>query len=247
VRFYVVTIFPQVIKALDFSIIRLAKEKGLIEIIPVDPRDFTKDKHRTVDDEPYGGGAGMVMKPEPLVCAVESIKEREPNLRSFLLSPKGQTFHQGLAESLARLSAVALVCGRYEGVDERVKSHLTGEISLGDFILAGGEFAAMAIIEAVVRLIPGVLGSSQSLKEESFSQQLLEYPQYTRPPRFRGVEVPQVLLSGNHGEISRWRRFQQVKVTWEKRPDLLAKAPLTDEDKGFLEMVLRGEDPWAQC
>jgi len=247
VRFYVVTIFPQVIKALDFSILRLAKEKGLIEIIPVDPRDFTKDKHRTVDDEPYGGGAGMVMKPEPLVCAVESVKEREPNLRSFLLSPKGQTFHQGLAESLARLSAVALVCGRYEGVDERVKSHLTGEISLGDFILAGGEFAAMAIIEAVVRLIPGVLGSSQSLKEESFSQQLLEYPQYTRPPRFRGVEVPQVLLSGNHGEISRWRRFQQVKVTWEKRPDLLAKAPLTDEDKGFLEMVLRGEDPWAQC
>ena len=246
-RFYVVTIFPQVIKALDFSILRLAKEKGLIEIIPVDPRDFTKDKHRTVDDEPYGGGAGMVMKPEPLVCAVESVKEREPNLRSFLLSPKGQTFHQGLAESLARLSAVALVCGRYEGVDERVKSHLTGEISLGDFILAGGEFAAMAIIEAVVRLIPGVLGSSQSLKEESFSQQLLEYPQYTRPPRFRGVEVPQVLLSGNHGEISRWRRFQQVKVTWEKRPDLLAKAPLTDEDKGFLEMVLRGEDPWAQC
>ena len=245
-KFYVVTIFPQVIKTLDFSILKIAKEKGLIEIIPVDPRDFTTDKHRTVDDEPYGGGVGMVMKPEPLIHAVESIKEREPHLKSFLLSPQGQTFHQGLAESLARLSAVALVCGRYEGVDERVKSHLTGEISLGDFILAGGEFAAMAIIEAVVRIIPGTLGSSQSLEEESFSQQLLEYPQYTRPPRFRGVGVPQVLLSGNHGEISRWRRFQQVKVTWEKRPDLLAKAPLTDEDKGFLEMVLRGEDPWAQ-
>jgi len=246
VKFYVVTIFPQVVKALDFSILKLAGEKGLLEIIPVDPRDFTTDKHRTVDDEPYGGGAGMVMKPEPLIHAVESIKEREPHLESFLLSPQGPTFHQGLAESLARLPAVALVCGRYEGVDERVKSHLTGEISLGDFILAGGELAAMVIIEAVARLIPGTLGSSQSLEEESFSRQLLEYPQYTRPPRFRGVGVPQVLLSGNHGEISRWRRFQQVKRTWEKRPDLLAKAPLTDEDKGFLEMVLRGEDPWAQ-
>ncbi len=245
-RFYVVTIFPQVVRVLDFSILKLAGEKGLLEIIPVDPRDFTKDKHRTVDDEPYGGGAGMVMKPEPLVQAVESIKKEEARLESFLLSPQGPTFHQDLAERLARLPAVALVCGRYEGVDERVRDHLTGEISLGDFILAGGELAAMVIIETVARLLPGALGSPRSLEEESFSRQLLEYPQYTRPSQFRGVGVPPVLLSGNHMEIAKWRRFQQVKKTWEKRPDLLAKAPLTDEDKGFLEMVLQGEDPWTQ-
>ncbi len=245
-RFYVVTIFPQVVRALDFSILRLAGEKGLLEVIPVDPRDFTTDKHRTVDNEPYGGGAGMVMKPEPLVQAVESIKKSEPRLESFLLSPQGPTFHQDLAEKLACLPAVALVCGRYEGVDERVRDYLTGEISLGDFILAGGELAAMVIIETVARLLPGALGSTQSLEEESFSRQLLEYPQYTRPSQFRGVGVPPVLLSGNHMEIAKWRRFQQVKRTWEKRPDLLAKAPLTDEDKGFLEMVLQGEDPWTQ-
>ena len=243
-RFYIVTIFPEVVEALDFSILKLAREKGLLEIVAVNPRDFTTDKHRTVDDEPYGGGAGMVMKPEPLVAAIRNVKERDPQAKVYLLSPRGETFTQSLARDLAQRPSVALVCGRYEGVDERVMAHVDGEISLGDFVMAGGELAAMVVVETVARLVPGVLGSQESLEEESFSGGLLEYPQYTRPPVFEGMEVPQVLRSGNHQEIARWRRFQQIKVTWERRPDLLARAELSREDQDFLTMVVKGEDPW---
>ncbi|RLD92736.1 MAG: tRNA (guanosine(37)-N1)-methyltransferase TrmD, partial [Aquificota bacterium] len=210
-RFYVVTIFPEVLEALDFSILKLARERGLLEIIPVNPRDFATDRHRTVDDEPYGGGAGMVMKPEPLVAAVEEVKARDPKAKSYLLSPRGRTFTQVVAQEMARESAVTLICGRYEGVDERVRAYIDGEVSMGDFVLAGGELAAMVIIETVARLVPGVLGSRESLEEESFAGNLLEYPQYTRPPIFGGLEVPQVLRSGNHQEIARWRRYQQIK------------------------------------
>jgi len=243
-RFYVVTIFPEVLEALDFSILKLARERGLLEIIPVNPRDFATDRHRTVDDEPYGGGAGMVMKPEPLVAAVEEVKARDPEAKSYLLSPRGRTFTQVVAQEMARESAVTLICGRYEGVDERVRAYVDGEVSMGDFVLAGGELAAMVIIETVARLVPGVLGSRESLEEESFAGNLLEYPQYTRPPIFGGLEVPQVLRSGNHQEIARWRRYQQIKVTWERRPDLLARAELSPKDREYLAMVVKGEDPW---
>ena len=243
-RFYVVTIFPEVLEALDFSILKLARERGLLEIIPVNPRDFATDRHRTVDDEPYGGGAGMVMKPEPLVAAVEEVKARDPKAKSYLLSPRGRTFTQVVAQEMARESAVTLICGRYEGVDERVRAYVDGEVSMGDFVLAGGELAAMVIIETVARLVPGVLGSRESLEEESFAGNLLEYPQYTRPPIFGGLEVPQVLRSGNHQEIARWRRYQQIKVTWERRPDLLARAELSPKDREYLAMVVKGEDPW---
>ncbi|RLD99746.1 MAG: tRNA (guanosine(37)-N1)-methyltransferase TrmD [Aquificota bacterium] len=243
-RFYVVTIFPEVLEALDFSILKLARERGLLEIIPVNPRDFATDRHRTVDDEPYGGGAGMVMKPEPLVAAVEEVKARDPEAKSYLLSPRGRTFTQVVAQEMARESAVTLICGRYEGVDERVRAYVDGEVSMGDFVLAGGELAAMVIIETVARLVPGVLGSRESLEEESFAGNLLEYPQYTRPPIFGGLEVPQVLRSGNHQEIARWRRYQQIKVTWERRPDLLARAELSPQDREYLAMVVKGEDLW---
>jgi len=243
-RFYVVTIFPEVLEALDFSILKLARERGLLEIIPVNPRDFATDRHRTVDDEPYGGGAGMVMKPEPLVAAVEEVKARDPEAKSYHLSPRGRTFTQVVAQEMARESAVTLICGRYEGVDERVRAYVDGEVSMGDFVLAGGELAAMVIIETVARLVPGVLGSRESLEEESFAGNLLEYPQYTRPPIFGGLEVPQVLRSGNHQEIARWRRYQQIKVTWERRPDLLARAELSPKDREYLAMVVKGEDPW---
>jgi tRNA (guanine37-N1)-methyltransferase len=245
-KFYVATLFPEIFDALDFSILRIAMEKGLVEVVTVNPRGFSVDSHGTVDDAPYGGGAGMVMKPEPLVDAIEWVKAREPEIKGYLLSPQGSVFRQSMAWEFSKRSSVLLVCGRYEGVDDRVRGFLDGEVSLGDFVLAGGELAAMTIIEAVTRLIPGVLGSSQSLDEESFAMGLLEYPQYTRPSEFRGIPVPQVLLSGDHSEVARWRRFQRVKITWEKRPDLLAKARLTEEDKCFLEMVIKGEDPWEE-
>ena len=243
-RFYIITIFPEVVEGLDFSILRLAREKGLLEIVSVNPRDFTTDRHRTVDDQPYGGGAGMVMKPEPLVAAIRDVREKDPTVKVFLLSPKGETFTQPMARRLARLSSVALVCGRYEGVDQRVVAYVDGEISLGDFVMAGGELAAMVVVETVARLVPGVLGSPESLEEESFSGDLLEYPQYTRPPVFEGLEVPPVLLSGDHGEIARWRRYQQLKVTWERRPHLLARAELKEGDRELFTMVVKGEDPW---
>lgn len=226
----IITIFPEYFTGpLDHGVLRLARKKGLVETAIHDLRDYTDDPHRKVDDYPYGGGSGMVMKPEPFFKAVESIletaiQEKPIETRIILLSPQGRVYDQKHAHELAAENRLIFLCGRYEGVDERVREHLaTDEISLGDYILSGGEAASLAIVESVVRLIPGAVGDDFSVIEESFSQGLLEYPQYTRPAVFRGWGVPEVLLSGNHQEIERWRKEQSLERTRERRPDLLKK------------------------
>lgn len=225
VNFTVVTLFPGMFDSpMGHSILKKAQEKGLISIRLVDPRDYTTDRHRVTDDYPYGGGQGMVMKPEPLVAAIEDIRARIPKARVVLLSPQGAVFRQKLAAELAESEELVLVCGRYEGVDERVKSFVDEELSVGDFTLSGGEPAAMVVIDAVSRLIPGVLGNENSAADESFVGGLLEYPQYTRPEEFRGMKVPQVLLSGDHERVRQWRREMSIRLTMERRPDLLSRA-----------------------
>jgi tRNA (guanine37-N1)-methyltransferase len=205
--FTVITLFPPMFESpLGHSILKKAQEKGLISVRLVDPRDYTVDKHRTADDAPYGGGQGMVMKPEPLVAAIEDVKKNLKHPRVILLIPQGKLFDQAEAERLSHEQELVLVCGRYEGVDERVKSFVDEELSVGDYTLSGGELPAMVVIDAVARLIPGVLGNVKSPEEESFSDGLLEYPQYTRPEEFRGMKVPDVLLSGDHERIQKWRR-----------------------------------------
>lgn len=223
-RLDIITLFPAMFAGpLSESIMGRAQEKGLVEITLVDPRDFTHDKHRSVDERPYGGGAGMVMRPEPLFEAVES--RRQEDSRVILLSPQGQLFKQAKAAALAKYEHLILICGHYEGVDERIRLGLADEeISIGDYILTNGGLAAMVVADAVTRLLPGVLGSAESLAEESFSHCLLEYPQYTRPEEFRGLRVPPVLLSGHHQEIAEWRRQQAVARTRERRPDLMQQA-----------------------
>jgi tRNA (guanine37-N1)-methyltransferase len=202
----------------------------------VDVRDFAQGKHRVTDDVPYGGGAGMVMKPEPLVSAIEAAREASPGAHAVLLTPQGARFDQRKAEELARRPRLILVCGRYEGVDERVLSFVDEELSLGDFILQGGEVGALAVIEAVARLVPGVLGNEESTRSESFGgEMLLEGPQYTRPPEFRGMAVPEPLLSGDHPRIARWRRRQALLKTRERRPDLFARLRLSPDDQRLLE------------
>jgi len=231
-NFTVVTLFPQMFESpLGHSILKKAQEKGLIFIRLVDPRDFTTDRHHVTDDYPYGGGQGMVMKPEPLVSAIGDIRAQNPKARVILLSPQGAVFTQETAAELAQKEDLVLVCGRYEGVDERVKSFVDEELSVGDFTLSGGEPAAIIVIDAVARLIPGVLGNEKSAGDESFSNGLLEYPQYTRPEEFRGMKVPEVLLSGDHQRIGQWRREASVRLTTDRRPDLLSKAKLTLEEK----------------
>jgi tRNA (guanine37-N1)-methyltransferase len=221
----VLTLFPRMIAApLDESILAKAREKGLVRVQVTDIREFAGGRHRVTDDVPYGGGAGMVMKPEPLVAAIEAARGRQPSARVVLLSPQGRRFDQRKAQELAAAAALILVCGRYEGVDERVLRWVDEELSLGDFILGGGEVAALAVIEAVARLVPGVLGNELSAQAESFSGEgLLEGPQYTRPPEFRGLKVPEILLSGDHAKIAEWRREQSVARTRERRPDLLTR------------------------
>ena len=221
----VLTLFPRMIAApLDESILAKAREKGLLRVQVTDIREFAEGRHRVTDDVPYGGGAGMVMKPEPLVAAIESARARLPHARVILLSPQGARFEQAKAHELAAAGSLILVCGRYEGVDERVLRWIDEELSLGDFVLSGGEVAALAVIEAVARLVPGVLGNELSAQSESFSiDGLLEGPQYTRPPEFRGLRVPDVLLSGDHAKIAQWRREQAVARTRERRPDLLTR------------------------
>jgi tRNA (guanine37-N1)-methyltransferase len=221
----VLTLFPRMVRApLEESILGKALAKGLLRVEVTDIRDYAEGKHRVTDDVPYGGGAGMVMKPEPLVAAIEAARQRQPGARVVLLSPQGAPFAQGKAQEMAGRGALVLVCGRYEGVDERVLGWVDEEISLGDFVLNGGEIAALAVIEAVARLVPGVLGNELSAQAESFSAEgLLEGPQYTRPPEFRGLKVPEVLLSGDHGKIARWRKEQAVARTRERRPDLLTR------------------------
>ncbi|MBI4508617.1 MAG: tRNA (guanosine(37)-N1)-methyltransferase TrmD [Deltaproteobacteria bacterium] len=225
-EFEVVTLFPEMFESfLVGSILGKAREAGLIRVFFTNPRDFTSDRHRSVDDAPYGGGVGMVMKPEPIVLAIESaIAARGPAHR-ILLTPTGTPLTQAKVHSLAAHPRLLLTCGRYEGIDERVRELVIDEeLSLGDFVLTGGEVAAMAIVDAVSRYVPGVLGEQESTAEESFSHGLLEYPQYTRPAEFRGHRVPDVLLSGNHERIREWRHEQAMLRTRERRPDLLTKA-----------------------
>ena len=219
----VLTLFPRMVAApLEESILGKAREKGLLRVQVTDIRDFAEGRHRVTDDVPYGGGAGMVMKPEPLVAAIEAAKSRDPAARVVLMSPQGRRFDQEKAAELLALGRLILVCGRYEGVDERVMDWIDEELSLGDFVLTGGEFAALAVIDAVARLLPGVLGNAESAASESFTGEgLLEGPQYTRPPEFRGRRVPEVLLSGDHARIAAWRREQALERTRKRRPDLL--------------------------
>ncbi len=222
-RLDIVTLFPDFFKSpLSSGLLGKALAKQIAEVHLVNPRDFATDKHRRVDDEPYGGGAGMLMKPEPIFAAVESLPVL-PRRDVILMTPQGATINQQMLVELATgYDQLAIVCGHYEGVDERVLNLVTREVSLGDFVLTCGEIPALALINGVVRLLPGTVGNSESLKVESFESGLLDYPQYTRPPEFRGWKVPEVLLSGNHAEIARWRREQQIERTRSRRPDLFA-------------------------
>ena len=244
-KFDVFTLLPEVfIPYLDSSILKRASERGLINVNVVNIRDHTHDKHHVTDDTPYGGGGGMVMKPEPVFEAVESVMGQNPVQTTgglvpiILLTPQGRVFTQRVAEELSQHERIALICGRYEGVDERIREHLvTDEISVGDYVLTGGELPAMILIDAVSRLIPGVLGDPTGAEDDSHSMGLLEYPHYTKPAEFRGWKVPEVLQSGNHAKIDKWRRQQSLLRTFNKRPDILEKAKLTKEDMEFLKTV----------
>lgn len=244
-RFHILTIFPEMFASyLGEGILSRAQERQLVSVAFHDIRDYTHDRHRTVDDYPYGGGPGMVMKPAPLFEAVDSIRgsgELDDSSPVILLTPQGRTFTQDVAEELASHDELALVCGRYEGIDERVALHLaTDSISIGDYVLGGGELAAMIIIEAVSRLLPGVVGSAESPANDSFTTGLLQAPIYTRPAAFRDWDVPEILLSGHHAEIARWQRRESLRRTFLNRPDLLDRLPpdaLSEEDLRFLQSL----------
>jgi tRNA (guanine37-N1)-methyltransferase len=239
--FRVITLFPELIETYcSTSIIGRGIEQGRLLVESRNPRDFTLDKYRKVDDTPYGGGAGMVLKPEPFFAAFESIPERAQG-PVLLMTPQGIPFKQSLADSLCKEAHITMICGHYEGFDERIRSVATHEISLGDFVLTGGELPALAVIDAVGRLVPGVVGKSISLAHESFVDGLLEGPQYTKPSIFRGMEVPEVLRNGNHQQIARWRRYQQLKRTYERRPDLLRSIELSADDLRFLQEIGYGK------
>ncbi len=241
-RFDVFTLLPQVFSPyLEQSILERARARGLLEVYVHNIRDYARDRHRTTDDLPYGGGGGMVMKPEPIFEAVEAVLGARPECPIILLSPQGRLFNYDLARELARLPHLALICGRYEGVDERIRQFLaTQEISIGDYVLTGGELPALVVIDAVTRLLPGVLGDADGALDDSHASGLLEHPHYTRPPEFRGWRVPQVLLSGDHARIARWRREQSLWRTWRHRPDLLEKARLSEEDRRFIQGLQDG-------
>jgi len=243
IRFDVLSIFPQMLHSpLSFSLLKKAQEKGLIEIGLHDIRDWTEDKHNMTDDAPYGGGCGMVMKVEPVERALAAVKRESIQPLVVLMTPQGETFNQKMAAGLAEQKQIIMICGRYEGVDERIREHLVDrEISIGDYILTGGELSALVVIDAVSRLIPGVLGNEESARTESFSHGLLEYPQYTRPAEYKGLRVPDVLASGNHAQIERWQRIEAIKRTWLRRPDLLEKIELSAEDEKNLERIKLGQ------
>ena len=228
-HFDIHTLFPGMFQGpLSESILKRAQEQGLLSITLHNIREATSDKHHVVDDYPYGGGAGMVMKPDPLFASVEAAYQGGPII---LLSPQGRLFTQQIARELSQEARLTLICGHYEGIDERVRQHLvTGELSIGDYVLTGGELAAMVVVDAVSRLLPGVLGGEESILEESHSSGLLEYPHYTRPPDYRGWRIPDVLLSGNHAEIAKWRRKESLRRTRERRPDLFAKLDLSSKE-----------------
>ncbi|HXD20181.1 MAG TPA: tRNA (guanosine(37)-N1)-methyltransferase TrmD [Vicinamibacterales bacterium] len=245
-KFDIVTIFPRMIEAaLAEGVVSRGIATGVLDVSVVDLRDHTTDRHRSVDDMPYGGGPGMVMKPEPLVRAVEDLRRHRGKPDAVvLLSPQGIRFTQAEADRLSRLKHIVLLCGRYEGMDERVPE-LVGaeEISLGDFVVSGGELPAMIIVDAVSRLVPGVVGDEQSVAEDSFARGLLDYPHYTRPAEFAGLKVPDVLLSGHHAEVRRWRRKTALARTLERRPDLMESAALDAEDRELLDEILKERGP----
>lgn len=239
--FDIITIFPEYFDSpLRIGLLGKAIVKGLVKVRLHNLRDFATDKHRTVDDKPFGGGEGMLLKPEPLYRAIEALKKESPEPWVVYLSPQGRLFNQEVARELLAKKHLILICGRYEGIDERIRQYfIDDEISIGDYVLFGGEAAALVLIETVARLVPGVVGCEDSVKRDSFAEGLLKHPQYTRPRDFMGYVVPEVLLSGDHARIERFRREESLRITFERRPDLLAKASLTDEDRAFLEKLKR--------
>ena len=241
----VLTIFPEMLRPmLEASILGRAIEEGLIEVELIDIRPFSELKHKNTDDYPFGGGPGMVMLAQPIVDAVEACTKDGFHGKRLYLSPRGRTFDQSMAEELARDGELLLLCGHYEGVDQRaIDLVIDEEVSIGDYVLTGGELGALVIIDAVSRLIPGVLGSDESSQDESFSSGLLEYPQYTRPREYRGLSVPDVLLSGDHAKINRWRRDRALELTWQRRPEMLKSVELDNKDRLFMQRLTEGEPP----
>ncbi|MFA8437526.1 tRNA (guanosine(37)-N1)-methyltransferase TrmD [Pueribacillus sp. YX66] len=238
----ILTLFPTMFEGvLNESILKRAQEQSLVQFNLVNFRDFSLNKHQKVDDYPYGGGAGMVLTPQPIFDAVGSLlKQSDENARVLLMTPQGERFTQKKAEELAEEKHLIFLCGHYEGFDERIREHVvTDELSIGDYVLTGGELASMVIIDSVVRLIPGILGNKQSYEQDSFSTGLLEHPQYTRPYDFRGHQVPDVLLSGNHKKIEEWRRKESLRRTFERRPDLLTDVHLTENERQFLNQLIQ--------
>lgn len=238
-KIWVLTLFPEMFQGpMTTSILKRATENGFFDYQLINFRDFATDRHRTVDDTPYGGGAGMVLKPEPLFAAVDSVMEQAKSqpLR-ILTTPQGEPFNQRVAEELATKEELLFICGHYEGYDERIRTVADREISLGDYVLTGGELATMVMIDAIVRLIPGVLGDEASARNDSFSEGLLDYPQYTKPVDFRDLPVPDVLLSGHHAKIDAWRREQALQRTAKRRPDLLSKLKLTEKEREMLRQM----------
>ena len=244
-KFDIITIFPRMVQAgLAEGVVSRGIDQQLLDVAVHDLRDFTTDRHRSVDDMPYGGGPGMVMKVEPLVKAVEFVRERRGSGHVVLLSPQGRRFTQRDAERLSGLAHVVLLCGRYEGMDERVRELVaTEELSIGDYVLSGGELAALIVVDAVSRLVPGVVGDEQSVAEDSFSRGLLDHPHYTRPVEVEGRRVPDVLLSGHHADVRRWRRKAALARTLERRPELLASAALDQEERALLEEIKKETEP----
>jgi len=237
-RLHVLTIFPEIFTSpLRESILQRAQEKSLVRVELHDLRQFTTDRHRSTDDDPYGGGPGMIMKPEPLVRGIEKLRAAEPEMHAILTCPQGRLFTQELARELARKETLLFVCGRYGGVDERVRTMVDDDLSIGDYVLTGGELAALVMMDAIIRLVPGVLGNEASAADDSFAEFLLEAPQYTRPREFRGQEVPAVLLSGHHQLIWRWRRREALRRTLERRPELLQRATLGADDQALLAEI----------
>lgn len=237
--FTVLTLFPAMLESfLGESLIKKAQEKGLLQFNVINIRDFATDIHRTCDDAPFGGGAGMVMKVDPIHRAMEHVRKELPGARFVLLTPHGRIFDQKAAAGLARIPHLALICGRYEGVDERVSALVDDEVSIGDYVLSGGEAASLVVIDAVARLVPGVLGNEESPSDESFHEGLLEYPQYTRPREYMGMAVPEALLSGNHEEIRRWRRKESIRRTVLRRPDLMERFQPDKENSALLRSIM---------
>ncbi|HHZ11938.1 MAG TPA: tRNA (guanosine(37)-N1)-methyltransferase TrmD [Acholeplasmataceae bacterium] len=240
-RFDVLTLFPEMFSGISASMVKRAEERGIVEIHIHNFRDFSTNKHKRVDDYPYGGGAGLIIGPQAILDCMRSIDGHEAAYK-ILFTPSGNLFTQKKAREISEKKHVILLCGHYEGIDRRVSDYVDEEISIGDFVLTGGEIPAMAVIDSVTRLLPGALGNEESPEFESFNEYLLEHPQYTRPEEYEGKRVPEVLLSGHHEKVRQYRRFKSLQLTYLRRPDLLEKADLTDEDRKFLEMIKRGEE-----